>query len=125
MPEMTPVADQIKVPDANQSLHTISNMLGMKQQQQTIQSNNYELQKQQMLAKAAVAKAEGEAQSLLVKAKAEGEANRLLQTSITPAIIQNRTIEKWDGVLPQVTGGSIPMINLKSLRASGSGKDAE
>ena len=44
---MTPVADQIKVPDANQSLHTISNMLGMKQQQQTIQSNNYELQKQQ------------------------------------------------------------------------------
>jgi regulator of protease activity HflC (stomatin/prohibitin superfamily) len=87
--------------------------------QQQAQQAEYELQKQSMLAKAAVAKAEGEAQSLLVKAKAEGEANRMLQTSITPAIIQNRTIEKWDGVLPQVTGGSIPLIDLKGLRASG------
>lgn len=90
--------------------------------QQQAQQAEYELQKQQMLAKAAVAKAEGEAQSQLVRAKAEGEANRMIQTSITPAIIQNRTIEKWDGVLPQVTGGAIPMMDFKGMRA---GKSAE
>lgn len=86
--------------------------------QQQAQQAEYELQKQQMLAKAAVAKAEGEAQSVLVKAKAEGEANRMVQSSLSPAIIQNRTIEKWDGVLPQVTGGSIPLIDLKGMHAA-------
>lgn len=87
--------------------------------QQQAQQAEYELQKQQMLAKAAVAKAEGEAQSVLVRAKAESEANRMLQNSVTPAIIQNKTIEKWDGVLPQVTGGTIPILDLKSLRGGG------
>jgi regulator of protease activity HflC (stomatin/prohibitin superfamily) len=91
--------------------------------QQQAQQAEYELQKQQMLAKAAVAKAEGEAQSAIVRAKGESEANRLLQSSITPAIIQNRTIDKWDGVLPVVTGGgSIPMLDLKNLRASKGGE---
>src|SRR5579863_978937 len=70
--------------------------------QQQAQQAEYELQKQEMLAKAAVAKAEGEAQSVLVHAKAQAEANRLLQTSLTAALIQTKAIEKWDGVLPQV-----------------------
>lgn len=93
--------------------------------QQQAQQAEYELQKQQMLAKAAVAKAEGEAQSAIVRAKGESEANHLMQTTLTPAIIQNRTIEKWDGVLPQVTGGSIPMIELKGMRAAAAKGSAE
>src|ERR1035437_1596788 len=56
--------------------------------QQQAQQAEYELQKQQMLAKAAVAKAEGEAQAILVHAKAQSEANRLLQVALTPALIQ-------------------------------------
>ena len=83
--------------------------------QQQAQQAEYEMQKQELLAKAAVAKAQGEGQAILVRAKAEAEANRLLQTSLTSAVIQNKTIEKWDGSLPQVTGGSIPMINLKNM----------
>jgi regulator of protease activity HflC (stomatin/prohibitin superfamily) len=86
--------------------------------QQQAQQAEYELQKQEMLAKAAVAKAEGEAQSILVHAKAQAEANRLLQASLTQALIQTKAIEKWDGVLPQVASGATPFIDMRSLKTS-------
>ena len=80
--------------------------------QQQAQQAEYELQRQQMLAKAAVAEAEGKAQSLLVQAKAQAEANEILNKTLTPMLIENKKIEKWDGVLPKITGNSIPMINM-------------
>ena len=86
--------------------------------QQQAQQAEYELQKQEMLAKAAVAKAEGEAQSVLVRAKAESEANRMLQATLSGILIQNKTIEKWNGVLPQVTGGAMPMLDLNTFKAA-------
>jgi regulator of protease activity HflC (stomatin/prohibitin superfamily) len=86
--------------------------------QQQAQQAEYELQKQEMLAKAAVAKAEGEAQSVLVRAKAESEANRMLQATLSPILIQNKTIEKWNGILPQVTGGSMPLLDLNNFKGA-------
>lgn len=86
--------------------------------QQQAQQAEYELQKQEMLAKAAVAKAEGEAQSVLVRAKAETEANRMLQSTLTGILIQNKTIDKWNGILPQVTGGAMPMLDLNSFKGA-------
>jgi prohibitin 2 len=87
--------------------------------QQQAQQAEYELQKQEMLAKAAVAKAEGEAQSVLVRAKAESEANRMLQATLSAILIQNKTIEKWNGILPQVTGGSMPLLDLNNFKGGG------
>jgi len=29
-----------------------------------------------------------------------------------PQILELRALEKWNGTLPQVTGGAIPLINL-------------
>ena len=84
--------------------------------QQQAQQAEYELQKQQMLAKAEVAKAEGEAQSILVRAKAQAEANRLLQSTLSPSLIQSKAIDKWNGVLPQVSGGSTPFIDLRGMK---------
>jgi regulator of protease activity HflC (stomatin/prohibitin superfamily) len=86
--------------------------------QQQAQQAEYELQKQEMLAKAAVAKAEGEAQSVLVRAKAESEANRMLQTTLSAILIQNKTIEKWNGILPEVTGGGMPLLDLKNFKGA-------
>lgn len=86
--------------------------------QQQAQQAEYELQKQEMLAKAAVAKAEGEAQSVLVRAKAESEANRMLQSTLSAILIQNKTIEKWNGTLPQVTGGSMPLLDLNGFKGA-------
>jgi regulator of protease activity HflC (stomatin/prohibitin superfamily) len=86
--------------------------------QQQAQQAEYELQKQEMLAKAAVAKAEGEAQSVLVRAKAESGANRMLQATLSGILIQNKTIEKWNGILPQVTGGAMPLLDMNSLKGA-------
>ena len=90
--------------------------------QQQAQQAKYELQKQEMLAKANVAKAQGEAQAILVRAKAEAEGNRLLQATLTQGMLQNKTIEKWDGVLPQITGGSTPFVNLPNVKERAKGK---
>ena len=56
-------------------------------------------------AKVKVATATGEAQALLVRAKSESEANRLRQSSLTPMLIQQEWIKKWDGKLPTTQAG--------------------
>lgn len=86
--------------------------------QQQAQQAEYELEKNQMLAKAEVAKAEGEAQSTLVRAKAQAEANRLLQATLSANLIQSKAIDKWNGVLPQVSSGATPFIDLRGLAPS-------
>ena len=59
-------------------------------------------------AKIQVAKAQGNAESLLVQAKAESEANRLKQQTLTPLLIQQQFIERWDGKLPVY--GQVPQL---------------
>lgn len=58
-------------------------------------------------------KAQAEADAILIKAQAEAEANRLLAESLTSELLEQMKYEAWDGVLPQVTGGSTPIIDLK------------
>jgi prohibitin 1 len=81
--------------------------------QQQAQQAEYELQKQQLLAKAAVAQAEGQAEAVLVRARAESKANQLLQSSLSSTLVQYRSVDKWNGVLPQVTGGATPFIDMR------------
>ncbi|SES07703.1 SPFH domain-containing protein [Pedobacter rhizosphaerae] len=65
-------------------------------------------------AKVKVATANGEAQALLIKAKAESEANRLRQQSLTPLLIQQQWIQKWNGTLPTTqAGGANLMMGIK------------
>lgn len=55
-----------------------------------------------------VATAEGEAQAMLTSARAEAESNRLRQQTLTPLLLQQMAIERWNGALPQyqMGGGS-------------------
>ncbi len=85
--------------------------------QQQAQQAEYELQKQETLAKAAVAQASGEAQSVLVRAKAQAEANHLLQQSLSQTLVNYRAVDKWNGVLPQVTSGATPFLDLRGKGA--------
>ncbi|NTU69909.1 prohibitin family protein [bacterium] len=80
--------------------------------QQDAQKAEYELQKQEMLAKAEVAKATGEANSLLLKSKAQAESNKLINSTLNELLIENKKIEKWNGSLPQVVGNNIPILNI-------------
>lgn len=63
-------------------------------------------------AKIAVAKAEGDAKAMKIKADAEAYYNRTISASLSPMIVQEDWIEKWDGKLPQVSGGNTPLIQI-------------
>ena len=62
--------------------------------------------------------AEAAAQALLIQAEAEAEANRKLAESLTDEVIQNKTIEKWDGKLPTVTGDGGAIIDIRGTNVT-------
>lgn len=49
--------------------------------------------------------ARGTAESILMVARAQAEANNLVAASLTPELVQWRSIEKWNGQQPQVVAG--------------------
>lgn len=63
-------------------------------------------------AKIAVAKARGEGEAMKIKADAEAYYNRTISASLSALIVQEDWIEKWDGKLPQVSGGNTPLIQI-------------
>ncbi|MBQ3866381.1 MAG: prohibitin family protein [Clostridia bacterium] len=58
----------------------------------------------------AITNAQAEAETIRIKAEAEAEANRILSESIDENVLAYAKIEKWDGKLPQVTGGESGVI---------------
>lgn len=80
-------------------------------QQQALTAQN-QLQKQEFEARGAAIQAEGRAKAILAEAEAQAKANRLLSESITPTLVQYEMTKKWNGQMPQVTGGAMPMIQL-------------
>lgn len=42
----------------------------------------------------------------------EAEANRKIAASLTPELNEKIKYEKWNGVLPEVTGTNNPIINM-------------
>lgn len=61
-------------------------------------------------------KAEVDASTTITNAKAQAEAIQIQAAAITQqggvAYVQLQTINKWNGILPQYTGGSVPFINV-------------
>ena len=57
-------------------------------------------------AEAAAKAAEAQARAILVQAEAQAEANAKLAASLTSVLVEYEKIQKWDGVLPRVSGGS-------------------
>ncbi len=64
-----------------------------------------------------------EAQQKIATAQAEAESLRLQRQVISPDLIklrqieaQMKAIEKWDGKLPNVTGGAVPFIQVEDRR---------
>lgn len=61
----------------------------------------------------AVATAKGEADATVIAAEGKAKAIRLETQALSATYIEYTKASKWNGELPQVTGGSTPMINLK------------
>ncbi len=79
---------------------------------QRAQQRENELREAEAEAKKKIAEAEGTAQSRLRVAEAEAKANKILAASITQTLVDYEQVKKWNGALPQVSGGATPFINL-------------
>lgn len=75
--------------------------------QKALQAEN-EVKTAEAQAKISIAQAEGKAQSILINARAEAESNRLRQQTLTPLLLQQMYIDKWNGVLPVY--GEVPQL---------------
>jgi regulator of protease activity HflC (stomatin/prohibitin superfamily) len=80
--------------------------------QQQVETQRQVLFQREIEAQQKVATAKGEAESILVVAQGQAKANEILSRAISPILVQYRGIEKWNGVLPQVSGGALPLIDL-------------
>jgi len=83
--------------------------------QQQVETQRQVLAQREIEAQQKVATAKGEAESILVVAQGQAKANDALSRSITPILVQYKGIEKWNGILPQVSGGAVPFIDLSKM----------
>lgn len=70
-----------------------------------------------------------EAKQKVAQAQAEAESLKLKKQEVTPELVQlkqievqEKAVEKWDGHLPQVTGGATPFIDVQTLSNSNTGQ---
>lgn len=77
--------------------------------------NKTAVDKAEANAKAKLLEAQAEADAKLIRAKSEAEANELLTTKLTDAILLDKYINKWDGVLPKITGDNDMMLDISGM----------
>lgn len=64
-------------------------------------------------AQQAIAAAEGRAQALRIEAEGQAQANRILNSSLTPTLVEWSKVQKWNGVQPQVVGSGVGILVAK------------
>jgi regulator of protease activity HflC (stomatin/prohibitin superfamily) len=87
--------------------------------QQQVETQKQVLAQREIEAQQKVATAKGEAESILVVAQGQAKANEVLSHSISPILVQYKGVEKWNGILPQVSGGVVPFIDLSKMGSAG------
>jgi regulator of protease activity HflC (stomatin/prohibitin superfamily) len=90
--------------------------------QQQVETQRQVLGQREIEAQQKVVTSKGEAESILVVAQGQAKANEVLSRSVSPILVQYKSIEKWNGVLPQVTGGVVPFMELPKLEGLGGAK---
>jgi len=105
--------NETRVPEA--VVAAINAKVAMIQESQKAEA---QVRKTEAEAKQRVAQAQGEAEARKLTADAEAYFNKTVAASITPAYVQYRALEKWNGQLPQMMGGNaVPFINVGAVRA--------
>jgi regulator of protease activity HflC (stomatin/prohibitin superfamily) len=84
--------------------------------QQQVETQRQVLAQREIEAQQKVATAKGEAESILVVAQGQAKANDALSRSISPILVQYKGIERWNGILPQVSSGAVPFIDLGKMQ---------
>lgn len=99
--------NEFRAPKAVMDAISLKNVM----QQQALTAQN-ELQKNTFQAQGDSIKAAGRAKAIMAEAAAQAKANDLLSRSITNTLVQYEMAKRWNGQMPQVTGGAMPMLQL-------------
>jgi regulator of protease activity HflC (stomatin/prohibitin superfamily) len=99
--------NEFRAPKAVMDAISLKNVMS----QQALTAQN-ELQKNTFQAQGDSIKAAGRAKAILTEAEAQAKANDLLSRSITNTLVQYEMAKRWNGQMPQVTGGAMPMMQL-------------
>ena len=102
--------NELRAPTAVMEAISLKNVM----QQQALTAQN-ELQKNQFQAQGDSIKAAGRAKAILAEAEAQAKANELLSRSVTANLVSYEMAKRWDGKMPTVTGGAMPMIQMPGL----------
>jgi|APMI01.1.fsa_nt_gi regulator of protease activity HflC (stomatin/prohibitin superfamily) len=102
--------NEFRAPKAVMDAISLKNVM----QQQALTAQN-ELQKNTFQAQGDSIKAAGRAKAIMAEAEAQAKANELLARSITGTLVQYEMTKRWNGQMPQVTGGAMPMFQLPGL----------
>ncbi len=83
------------------------------QAQYTLQQTQITAQQQVVQAKAAadaaIAQASGQARAILLRAESQAKANQMLNSSLTPSVLQAKALDKWSGTLPAYLSAGVPL----------------
>ena len=60
-------------------------------------------------------KAQGEADAIQIEAEAQAEANKKIAESLTPELIENNKIAKWNGEVPTVSGTGATIVDVGGI----------
>lgn len=102
--------NEFRAPKAVMDAISLKNVM----QQQALTAQN-ELQKNTFQAQGDSIKAAGRAKAIMAEAEAQAKANELLSRSITSTLVQYEMTKRWNGQMPQVTGGAMPMFQLPGV----------
>lgn len=92
---------------------SINEKFSSEQKLVTQQNNNkVAIAKAEADAEAKLKVAQAEADAMRIEAEAEAEANRKISESLTGNLLEKIKYETWNGVLPQITGGATPIVDL-------------
>jgi regulator of protease activity HflC (stomatin/prohibitin superfamily) len=83
------------------------------QSQRAIEAGN-KVQQAEAEANQKIETARGDSASAVIRATGQAEANRRLMQSLTPQLIEYEKMMKWNGILPQVTGGATPILDFRA-----------
>lgn len=59
------------------------------------------------------ATASGDKDAEILRAQGIAEGNRIINETLNENLIKFKQIEKWNGVMPKVTGGATPFVNIE------------
>lgn len=79
--------------------------------QRVLQAEN-ERAKARVDAETRVIAAQGEANAVLTRAEAAAKAQQVQRSTLSELYVQFLAVDKWDGKMPQVTGGALPFIQI-------------